>query len=199
MTGSLYLERDSPIHRLSPGVKLVALVVVGSAVFVVGGWRGLLAILAGVVVLYAAARLGWRVVAAQIRPALLTVGLFAVVQGLAQGWFPAVLLVLRLGSLILLAALVTLTTRVSATVATIERATTGLRRFGVNPAKVSLAFSLTLRFIPVIAALVVEVREAQRVRGLDRSIVAVVIPVVIRTLKMADDIADAVDARSFGG
>jgi hypothetical protein len=33
---------------------------------------------------------------------------------------------------------------------------------GVNPAKVGLAIALTLRFIPVLAAIAAEVREAQR-------------------------------------
>ena len=56
---------------------------------------------------------------------------------------------------------------------------------------------MVLRFIPVIAQVAHEIRDAQRARGLDRSIVAMVVPLIIRTLKMADDVADAIDARSF--
>ena len=72
-----------------------------------------------------------------------------------------------------------------------------LRAIGVNPAKVSLAISLALRFIPVLAAVTSEVREAQRARGLDANILAIAVPVVVRTLKMADDIAAAIEARSY--
>jgi biotin transport system permease protein len=42
------------------------------------------------------------------------------------------------------------------------------------------------------------VREAQRVRGLERSILAVAMPVIVRTLKMGNEIGEALDARSFG-
>ena len=42
-----------------------------------------------------------------------------------------------------------------------------------------------------------EVREAQRARGLERSLVALTVPIVVRMLKMSDDIAAAIDARSY--
>ncbi len=56
---------------------------------------------------------------------------------------------------------------------------------------------MVLRFIPVIATVASEIRDAQRARGLDRSILAMIVPLIIRTLKMADDVADAIEARSF--
>ena len=63
-------------------------------------------------------------------------------------------------------------------------------------AKVGLAISLAIRFIPAVAAIVEEVREAQRARGQDRSMIALAVPVIIRLLKMADEIAEAIDASS---
>ena len=72
-----------------------------------------------------------------------------------------------------------------------------LRPLGVNPAKVSLALSLALRFIPVLAQITREVREAQRVRGLENSVIALAIPLFVRTLRMSDDIADAIEARGY--
>ena len=95
------------------------------------------------------------------------------------------------------ASLVTLTTKTSDLLASLERAMQPLRPIGVNPEKVSLAISMVLRFIPVISTVASEIRDAQRARGLDQSIVAMVVPLIIRTLKMADDVADAIDARSF--
>jgi len=97
----------------------------------------------------------------------------------------------------MMAGLLTLTTRSSDMIAAMERALTGLRHVGLNPAKISLTLSLALRFIPVLASATLEVREAQKVRQLERSVLAVAIPVVIRTLRMADDIADALDARGY--
>lgn len=197
MTAARYVDRASVVHRVPPGGKLAALAAVGTAVFLAGDWRILAGILAAVVVLCRCARVPWRVLLRSLRPALVSV-IFVVVAGLLDGWLTAALAALRLATLVLLAAVITLTTRTSAMLESLERALRPLRWAGVNPAKVSLALSLALRFLPVIAQIVLEVREAQRVRGRERNLLAVALPVVIRTLRMADDIADAVDARSFG-
>lgn len=199
MTEPLYVARDSVVHRIPPGPKLLVLVAVGTAVFLVSDWRVLTGILLAAVAACWCARIPWRTALRAIRPAVLMLVFFFVVAGLLTGWMSATLVVLRLASLVLVATVITLTTRTSAIVESLERALRVLRPFGVNPAKVSLAFSLALRFIPVVARITVEVREAQRVRGMDRNLVAVALPVLIRTLRMADDVADAVDARSFGG
>ncbi|MDJ0931753.1 energy-coupling factor transporter transmembrane component T [Breoghania sp.] len=100
-------------------------------------------------------------------------------------------------SLILFAALVTLTTRVSEMVEVIENALRPLARFGVNPAKASLAILLSIWFLPVIAQKFQDVREAQDSRGLSASFMATAVPLIVRTLHMANDIAEALDARSY--
>ena len=56
---------------------------------------------------------------------------------------------------------------------------------------------MALRFIPLIAAELDEVRAAQRARGLERGVVAPVIPLVVRVLKMATEVGDAIEARFF--
>ena len=104
---------------------------------------------------------------------------------------------LRLLALLLLAVLVTLTTRPSDIVAAIERALSPFDRW-IAVEKVSLAISLALRFIPVLARMAAETREAQWARGGERSVLAVLAPLIIQTLKMADQVAEALEARGFG-
>jgi biotin transport system permease protein len=99
---------------------------------------------------------------------------------------------------IMLATLVTLTTRVSEMVAVMDAALRPLHRVGVRTDKVSLAISMTLRFIPLLTQVVQEVREAQRARGLDRNLLALAVPVLVRALHTAEQVAEAVDARSHG-
>jgi biotin transport system permease protein len=82
--------------------------------------------------------------------------------------------------------------------AAIETGLQPLAKLGADVEKISLALSLALRFIPLIASVGAEVREAQRARGLDGSLVALAVPLLVRTLKMGEDIADAIDARGFG-
>lgn len=192
----LYVPRPSPLHALTPGPKLLALLLAGAGVFALRSPGPLLLVLAAVVGLYGVARLGGRVLWGQLRPTLALLAFFFAVQALTVNVDSGVITVLRFAVMILLASLLTLTTRTSDLLATLERALQPLRRVGVNPEKVSLAVSLTLRFIPVVIGIVAEVRDAQRARGLDGSVLALAVPVIIRTLRMADDIADAIDARS---
>ena len=68
---------------------------------------------------------------------------------------------------------------------------------GVNPAKVSLMLSMTLRFIPLLIGKYHEIREAQKVRGLERSITAIVVPLLVKTLRMAAELTDAIESRCY--
>ncbi len=189
----------SPLHRLPPEPKLLSLLIAGSTLFLVADWRWLLAICAFVCLLYVLAGIGGRTLWDQFRPAVLLLGMLLAVQLLFGDPGQGIAMVLRFAALILLAALVTLTTRNSDMVAALERALGPLSRLGVDPAGISLAISLALRFIPVLGERVTLIREAQRARGLDRNLLAVAVPLLVRCLLMADAVADAIDARSAEG
>ena len=53
----LYIDRDSAIHALAPGVKMLALALSALALIAVDDWRALAVILAAVLCLFAVARL----------------------------------------------------------------------------------------------------------------------------------------------
>ena len=57
--------------------------------------------------------------------------------------------------------------------------------------------SMVIRFIPLMMKEAREILEAQRARGLDRSVVALLVPLLVKTLKMADNLSDAIDARGY--
>lgn len=197
MSLGLYFHAHSPLHSLRPGIKIACLAIFGTIAFMVSDWRALLACFAAVLLLYALARIPWRTAFDQIRPALWLLVAIFVIQALIDSWIAGFVVVLRFAMLILMAALVTLTTRASAMIEALEAGLRPLRHMGLSPGKISLALSLALRFIPVISDITQEVREAQRARGLHRNMLALAVPVVVRTLKMADDIADAIEARSY--
>nr|WP_319947141.1 energy-coupling factor transporter transmembrane protein EcfT [uncultured Shimia sp.] len=193
----LYSPGHSPIHKLSPGVKILAMMVGGTGLFLVESLGIVAVALAAVIALYKIAGLSATQVWNQIRPVLWILIFFLGLQWWLAGASVAVFVVLRLATLLLLAGLVTLTTRASDMIESLTSGLRFLRPLGVNPAKVGLAISLALRFIPVLAQITTEVREAQKARGMEHSIVAVAMPVAIRMLKMADDISDAIDARGY--
>lgn len=197
MTLGLYIHGTSPLHRLPAGAKVPGLAAAGIALFLTAEPLLLGAVLLAVLALPAAARLPWREVLRQVRPALVLLLLIFAVHAVLTDWRLGLVIVLRFAILILLATLVTLTTRVSDMIETIERGLRPLAVLGLNPAKLSLMLSLTIRFVPLLFTQLQEIREAQRSRGLDRSLVAVVVPLLIRTLRMANDLTEAIEARCY--
>lgn len=199
MSLGTYIHRESVIHALPAGAKVLILLIGGTAIFFIQDLVVVAGVLTGIIALYFVATIPVRVMFAQIRPVLWIFLLIFLFQLATRDASFAAMVVGRFMGLLLLASLVTLTTPVSAMIDAIERGIGWVRWFGANPAKISLGLSLALRFIPVVAKIVAEVREAQRARGLEWSVIAVALPVIIRTLKMADDVANAIEARSYDG
>lgn len=193
----LYSPGSSLLHRLPPAAKMLAMLLGATLLFLNESLPITVAATLGILALYPTAQLTLKQAFAQIRPLLIIFVLFFAVQWYFSGLELAAYVVLRLAALILLASLVTLTTQSSDMIDTMTRGLRYLKPLGVNPAKVSLAISLALRFIPVLAQITREVREAQKTRGLERSVIAVAMPLAIRAIKMADEISDAIDSRGY--
>jgi len=193
----LYVHRNSPLHRWPAGAKLAGLFVAGISVFMISDPRWLVVMLAVVVGLFVVGQVPVREALRQLRPAAILIAIIFLVHGAFTSWELGFLVVLRFAILLLLAVLLTFTTRVSDMIDTLERALAPFTPLGVNPAKVSLTLSLALRFIPLLFDRFGEIREAQRARGLDRNIFALLMPLMIKTLKMADNLTEAIEARGY--
>lgn len=192
---ALHRPGTSPLHRLPAGAKLIGLGLAGTAIVIAQALPVLVAALVGAILLFRVAAFPFALAAAQLRPLALVLVILFVVQGLVVSWEAGLALVLRFSTLILLAGLVSLTTPVSAMTDALARALAPLRRIGLSPARVAFAIALSVRFVPVIAQIVGEIREAQAARGQERSLVALAVPLVIRTLAMSDAVAEAIEAR----
>ena len=192
---AVYVPRDSVVHRLPAGTKLLLLVLAAIGVLALSQpWQVVVA-LAVIALLYAAARIPWRTTLEQVRPLLwflLALGLF---QLAIAGWQRAVVVVGAMLGLVLLATLVSLTTRTTAMVDVVVRWLRPLRRVGVDPERVGLLVALGIRSVAVIIELAREVRQAQLARGASSSPLAFIVPLVVRTLRHADRLADALVAR----
>ena len=195
----LYLHRESAIHRLPAGAKLGGLLLVTILVLALpGAWGALAAGAVGAAVL-ATAKLPVRRVLKELRAPVVMLTLLFGFQALLAGggWEETAVAVARFAALILLATLVTLTTRVMDMVELFERLFGLLRPVGVNPAKMALMLALAIRFIPLLGEQVREVRMAQRARGVERNIAALFVPLLVKILTMADDLAAALEARGY--
>jgi biotin transport system permease protein len=193
---SLYVPGDSVVHRARAGLKLAVLAALGIGLFLVESPVVMAGVLALVVVVgVAVARLPWRALAVQIRPVWLWLALLFGFHLLVTDLATGSVAVLRLLALLVAAAVVTATTRVTALVAVIEWLASPLRMFGVRPARIGLVLAMTLRFIPLVAEKAARIREAQAARGADRIRLGMAVPLLIEVLRMATTVGEALDAR----
>ena len=196
---SLYMPGTTPVHRAPAGLKLAVLALLGLALFATAR----LVLVATALVLVLAAGLLWarlpsRALTSQVRAVWIwLVALFGF-HLLVTGPLVGAVAVLRLLTLVLAAAVVTATTRMTALVAVIEWLTSPLRVFGVRPARIGLVISMTLRFIPLVSDRAARIREAQAARGAHRMRPAMVVPLLVQVLRMATTVGEALDARGAG-
>lgn len=111
-------------------------------------------------------------------------------------WPVAVVNTGRVVALLLLADLVTRTTRMGDLLDALRRILRPLRRVGMDPEAVAMTLSLTMAMIPVIASLAAQVRDAQRARGM-RLGPRAALPLLVLTMKHADEVGDALVARGI--
>jgi biotin transport system permease protein len=200
VTLALYVPRASPVHRCPAGAKLLVLGALGVLLFAVPTLPAAAAVLAGVLLAgLVVARLPVSLLARQARAvAVWVVAIFAV-HALVTDVRTGLETALRLLALVLAAAVVTATTRVTAMVAVVEKVCAPLRFVGVRPARVGLALAMVLRFIPLVAERADRIREAQAARGGSargvRGMAAIVVPLLVQVLQLAHTVSEALDAR----
>jgi energy-coupling factor transport system permease protein len=208
----LYLDKDSPIHRLDPRTKIFLLL--GSFVTAVLFLQpGPLACLLGVLLFYGAvgkalgnlrriwfllvsisilSMVSWSVFARGTTPLFWRVTW----EGLQFGIGAAI----KIDSMIISGLIFLSTTRT-------EEMVLGLIRLRV-PYRAAFAFSLAIRMVPTVIGTAVTVTEAQRSRGLDlesggplarlRRHIPLLAPIFLQTLRNTDQLAKALESRGFG-
>lgn len=195
----VYVDADSPVHRFPAIWKfpLLLLFIIGGSLLVRTPLPAALLVLA-VAVAYLIARIPVRTAWNQwwpVLPVLLILGAF---QWWQRGPDFAATTVLTLFSAVMAAMLLTLTTRLEALMDAVARMLQPFARFGLPVETITLAISLTIRLIPLQLATVSEVLDARRARGAAFSVTAFGTPVIIRSIRRARSIGDALLARGAG-
>ena len=195
----VYVPGTTIIHRLNPSIKFVSLIV-----FIIAStiWAHTLTdaaiCLAVPLLLLAVAKIPPKIAWGQLWPPLPFLLFLGAFNWWQQGWEKALVVTLVIMSSIGMAAVLTLTTTVAEMLEALEKALSPTARFGVPVESISLAISLTIRLIPLQFATVGEVLDARKARGADLSITAFGAPVMIRSIRRARVIGDALLARGVG-
>ncbi|MGZ4538692.1 MAG: energy-coupling factor transporter transmembrane component T family protein [Blastococcus sp.] len=200
MTLALYVPRASAVHRTPAGWKLLALAGLSVLVFAVPTLPVVTSALAAVLLFgLAVARLPVGLLVRQARAVLWWLVALFVLHALLTDLLTGAVTVLRLLALVLAAAVVTATTRVTEMVAVVERMCAPLGWVGVRPARIGLVIAMALRFIPLISERADRIREAQAARGGSvrgfRGLTTTVVPLLVQVLQLAHTVSEALDAR----
>lgn len=193
----LYLPGGSVLHRAPAGMKLLGLVLLAVLTQLVSPWWGRCLLLVGVLALYPVAGISLRFALRQLRALGWVLVAIAVAQLVFADWPLAVAVVATILTLVLAAGLVTLTTTTTALSDVVVRALGPFRRFGANPERVGLLLALSIRSVPVVLGLAEQIRDAQRARGVRLSPRAFAVPLLVRALRHAQRMGDALIARGL--
>ncbi len=201
-----YMTHDSMVHRLGAGWK-IAFGTLLSALAVGARTPGeLLALVVVVLVYYFAARLTpfdlWRDTKFFVFQAVLVTGLYCLLSGVSRGLWPGVRQSVQIILFYIPGAVLLRTTRTGDMMR-------GLRR--VVPYRLSFLVFVSIRFVPFFLRELNEIMTAQRLRGarlLPRQMVdprnwgdlfhCLLLPLMVRALKIADDVSLSAESREFG-
>lgn len=221
-----YVPADSPIHRLDPRTKLICGFALMVSVFFI---RTPLQLAFGWVVALAmvlASRVPARKVLASLRPIILVLVALSVFNLLlvttgdvlvhvgpvsitTDGLWAAINYSLRLVVAVIAATLILLTTTPTQLTDALDALLAPASRIGLPGHEIAMIFSLMLRFIPTIADEASAILDAQTARGgalaegslprRIRAVVPVVVALLASSLRHADNLSRALDARCYEG
>lgn len=193
---TLYRPGDGLLHRMPAGPKTLLLLALVLAVSLLPSlWWTAAAAAAVCVVAYLVSGLGIAELGRQVVAVRWVVIVTLAGQLIFLGTEAAVANTARVTGAVVLAALLVLTTRVTALLDAIERGMGPLARIRIDPQRVALLLTVTLSTLPVLARLAHDVREAQRARGGRASLRLFAVPFLVVALKHADQLGDALTAR----
>jgi biotin transport system permease protein len=194
--GSFYFPGDSWLHQRPAGQKLLLLMLAGAGLMWVHDWRILAVVVFIVLVLMQQSGVRVLQLWQHIRALSVLVLALVVFTAFVQSPLIALEVGLRMTALLLAALLVSMTTSIAKMMEVLIWLLQPFHALGwVNSERVALVFGLTLRLIPELNLQWHEIREAQAARGLKANPLTMGVPMLLRTLKRAQEIADALDAR----
>ena len=218
MRFDLYIERESPIHRLDPRVKLIGAGLGMLAAVIVSNIVVLAILYALVIAVLAVARVSWpkfwfalrTILPVSIMITALWPLFYRTGTPVLFSWGPIIITLpsiiaggaaaLRINVMAFCAFALLYTTAQGKLVR-------GLVRLKL-PYEYGLSLAIALRYIPTFGGIVLMIMDAQKARGLELDkgnfmrktlkYVYVMAPVVITALRMADQLSLAIESRAYG-
>ncbi|MCH5252224.1 MAG: energy-coupling factor transporter transmembrane protein EcfT [Lachnospiraceae bacterium] len=225
ITVGQYYPVDSPIHRLDPRVKVVAVFLYLISLFVFSSFTGYAVVTLFLFMAIELSRVPFSYIVKGLKPILFLLAFTAFFnifwtngdvlfhwkfititwQGLRKGAFMA----MRLIYLILGSSMLTYTTSPNQLTDAIETLLKPLEKIRVPVHDFAMMMSLALRFIPILMDEANRIINAQSARGADfeegnllqrmRAMVSILVPLLVSATRRAYDLALAMESRCYHG
>ena len=220
-----YYQAESPIHRLDPRTKIIATMLFIIELFIVDNFIGfgVAAVVLGVVI--SVSKVPLRYIVRGLKPILLIlfftfalnmfmikgeiIWQFYFLKITKEGVITAVFMAIRLVLLIIGSSMLTLATRPISLTDGMESLIAPLKKIGVPTHEIAMMMTIALRFIPTLLEETDKIMKAQQARGADfetgglikkaKSLIPVLVPLFVSALRIAQDLAMAMEARCYRG
>lgn len=221
-----YYPENSIIHRLDPRVKLFGTLVFIVMLFVVNNFIGFGLMALYLFVVVKISRIPFRKVLKGVRGIIIILIISALLNIFftpgkhevahwwiftitSEGLVRSAYLVVRLILLVLSTSVMTLTTKPNDLSDGLEKALGFLKVIRVPVHEIAMIMSLALRFIPTLMEETERIKKAQMARGADfesgnmlkraKSLIPILIPLFVSSIKRAVNLAQAMEARCYNG
>ena len=213
-----YIPGDSIIHRLDPRSKLLAMFLL----IVISFWANnpitnlLLFVVTGIFISLSGVPLSFFIKG--LRSMFFLIAFTTIFQLFweigfikitSHGIEQAGIIFCRFVLIIFFSTLLTLTTMPLSLATAVESLLSPLKRFKVPVHEIGLMLSMSLRFVPTLMDDTIRIMNAQKARGVDfgegsiiqkvKAMIPILIPLFATSLKRADSLATAMEARGYQG
>lgn len=221
-----YVPGQSFLHRADPRSKLLFIILFATLVFLANNTLTYSVLIAFTLFTALLSRLSLSYILKSLKPVWILI-LFTVVLHIfitkggtvyyqwgsftieQEGVRQAIFISLRLGLLVLISSLLTLTTSPIDLTEGLERLLGPFGKLGVPVHEIALMMSIALRFIPTLMEETDKIIKAQSARGADftsgnlvrraKNLVPIAIPLFISAFRRAEELALAMEARGYRG
>ena len=219
-----YIPLDTPIHRLDPRAKILAMLIALVAIFIPAGWYGYGIIAVVILFVIYLSKIKLKVIFKAFKPMifmmcfLLVINVLSVKEGIllldlgfleiySKAIIDTLYIIVRLLLMIMITTILTMTTKPLDLTLGIEYLLTPFKKIGVPAHEIAMIISIALRFIPTIIEETMRIMNSQKSRGVDfeegklkekiSAIISLIVPLFSVSLLRADELANAMEARGY--
>ena len=220
-----YFPGNSPIHRMDPRTKLLALILYIVTIFIADGLIPYVICAAGLVAVIRISRIPLKLIMKSLKPIVIIIIFTGALNILytpgtelfrlwifrvtVEGIRTAITMIVRILLLVASTSLLTYTTSPMALTDGLESLLSPLKKLHVPVHEFSMMMSIALRFIPTLIEETDKIMSAQKARGADfesgnifqraKALVPVLVPLFISAFRRADELACAMECRLYHG